>query len=130
MAFLFIVVVGVSILGRTGRNETIPQADPSTYEPMQKPTLFSDAYFLVDRDSGQVILEQNSSERIYPASMTKMMSVLVALEAINNPQQVRIPMDKQMLDRLKEENASRAGFDVDDEPTALDCIWCAVAKRG
>ncbi len=130
MAFLFIVVVGVSILGRTGRNETIPQADPSTYEPMQKPTLFSDAYFLVDRDSGQVILEQNSTERIYPASLTKMMTVLVALDAIADPAQVRIPMDKEVLDRLEEENAAKAGFDVGDEPTALDCMYGSLLPSG
>ncbi len=130
MTFLFVTVVGISIVGRTGRNEPISQPDPSTYEPMKKPALFSDAYYLVDRDSGQVILEQNSSERIYPASMTKMMSVLVALEAISNPQQVRIPMDKQMLDRLEEENASKAGFDTDDEPTALDCMYGALLPSG
>ena len=40
------------------------------------------AAILVDGDHGEVLYEQNGYERIYPASITKIMTSLVVLEAI------------------------------------------------
>jgi D-alanyl-D-alanine carboxypeptidase (penicillin-binding protein 5/6) len=38
--------------------------------------------YLIDLSTGEVLLDQNSTEKTYPSSMTKMMSVLVAFEKI------------------------------------------------
>ena len=39
-------------------------------------------YLVVDADSGQVLLEQDATEVWYPASLTKLMTVYVALDAV------------------------------------------------
>ena len=49
--------------------------DPSLYEG-----LGSDYIYVYDIESGQVLTELNPDERMYPASMTKMLTVIVALE--------------------------------------------------
>lgn len=42
------------------------------------------AAYLIEASSGTVIFEKNSSEQLYPASMTKMMGLLLVFEAIHN----------------------------------------------
>jgi len=40
----------------------------------------SETFVLMDGDTGQVLLEKNMNEKIYPASITKIMTALIALE--------------------------------------------------
>lgn len=44
----------------------------------------SQGCILIDVNSGKTIYEKNSDEKLYPASMTKMMGMLLVLDAINN----------------------------------------------
>ena len=45
-----------------------------------KPQITASAFVLMDGDTGQVLLEKNMHEKMYPASITKIMTVLLALE--------------------------------------------------
>ena len=40
--------------------------------------------YLIEYTTGKIIYEKNSEERLYPASMTKMMSLILVYEALNN----------------------------------------------
>ncbi len=51
--------------------DVVGQADFTTY---------SEAYVVIDAATGQVLLEQNMNKRMYPASITKVLTVAVALE--------------------------------------------------
>lgn len=84
--------------------------------------LYSDYYYMVDMDNGQVILDQGSQDLIYPASMTKMMTLIVALENIENLED-RILLDKTVFDGLYEANASMAGFYLNETVTLKDCLY-------
>lgn len=42
------------------------------------------AAYLMDYDTGQVLFQKNADEKLYPASMTKMMSLLLVYEQINS----------------------------------------------
>ncbi len=46
------------------------------------PALDATAYILVDADSGEVLVEKNSDERLPPASMTKMMTSYIAVHEL------------------------------------------------
>ena len=46
--------------------------------------LYSTSAILIDLDTGEVLAKRNPSQIIYPASLTKMMTVLVALENIED----------------------------------------------
>ena len=46
----------------------------------QGPTVSCEAYIVMDADTGQVIMEKNADEVLYPASITKIMTLALALE--------------------------------------------------
>ena len=52
----------------------------------QAPALNAKAYILIDVNSGKVIAEKNSEERLAPASLTKMMTLYVISNALNQQQ--------------------------------------------
>jgi len=49
--------------------------------------MYSSNAILVNLDENQIVLDKKSEEKIYPASLTKMMTVLVAIEQISNLQE-------------------------------------------
>ncbi|MBR4067255.1 MAG: peptidoglycan-binding protein [Clostridia bacterium] len=53
--------------------------------------LFSDACILMNATSGEVLFEHNSRRQMYPASTTKILTLLVALEMSDLSQTVTIP---------------------------------------
>jgi D-alanyl-D-alanine carboxypeptidase (penicillin-binding protein 5/6) len=54
------------------------------------PILNAKAYILIDVNSGKVITEKNSDEKLPPASLTKMMTLYVISHALKN-QQIHLP---------------------------------------
>ena len=46
----------------------------------QGPAVSCEAYIVMDADSGQVIMEKNAHEVLYPASITKIMTMALAME--------------------------------------------------
>jgi len=50
------------------------------------PVINAKAYILIDVDSGKIIAEKNSEQRLPPASLTKMMTLYVVSSALNNDQ--------------------------------------------
>lgn len=50
------------------------------------PTLNAKAYILIDVNSGKIIAEKNSEEKLPPASLTKMMTLYVLSNALKNEQ--------------------------------------------
>lgn len=71
---------------------SLPQAAPTPNliaKPVIIPTppmLNARAYILIDADSGKIIAEKNSTERLPPASLTKMMTLYVISNALHHEQ--------------------------------------------
>lgn len=116
--------------GCRGESEEDAADDPSTYEAAPVLALNSDNVYLIDRQSGQILLDQNSTARMYPASITKIMTVIVALENIADPAGTTVDIDEEVLAGLEEANATRAGFWYGDQPTLLDCMYGALLPSG
>jgi len=53
---------------------------------LEEPELSCPSVLVLDRDTGEVLLERNADSKVYPASITKIMTVLLAVEAIENGQ--------------------------------------------
>jgi len=60
-----------------------------------RPSVKASALYLVDLKSGRVLLEENATRRLPPASLTKVMTALVAMEAAS-PQQI-VQVDRRAL---------------------------------
>lgn len=78
---LSLTVPCFSAFGETlqGDNET----NPVTIETMKAPELNAEAAILMDATTGEILFEKNSKSKMYPASITKIMTVLLALEKGN-----------------------------------------------
>ena len=91
--------------------------------------LVSPYAILVDADSGEAVAEKEADVSIYPASMTKVMTALLALEA--NPdleQPVTLPED--IFPELRAEGASMAGFRPGETATVRDLLYGALLPSG
>ncbi|MWC26969.1 D-alanyl-D-alanine carboxypeptidase [Paenibacillus sp. MMS18-CY102] len=55
------------------------QAPPA----LKPPDLLAESAILMDRRTGTILYEKNASERMYPASITKIVTAIVALESAN-----------------------------------------------
>ncbi|MTI81423.1 MAG: D-alanyl-D-alanine carboxypeptidase [Firmicutes bacterium] len=49
----------------------------------EEPTIVGEAAILIDAENGQVLYEKNADKHMYPASTTKMLTAIVALERSN-----------------------------------------------
>lgn len=78
---LSLTVPCFSAFGETlqGDNAT----NPVTIETMKAPELNAEAAILMDATTGEILFEKNSKSKMYPASITKIMTVLLALEKGN-----------------------------------------------
>ncbi len=82
----------------------------------------SDYYLLIDVDSKEVLLSKDSNDLIYPASITKAMSLLVGIENIED-YNARVVLDSEIFSGLYEANASMAGYSLNEEVSIEDCLY-------
>ena len=123
--------LAASILVGCGKKpERPPQEDPSSFKRMEELDLLCDYVYLIDPDTGQTLIDRRSEERMYPASLTKVMTSIIAIEEIPDPENVTIEFTQEMLDGLIAASANRAGFLPGDKPTALDHIYGDLLPSG
>lgn len=76
------LITADSRIGEIVRQDAPRFEDGTAYfeEDADFPQIKSDFVYMVDMDTGQVMIDKGSEDQIYPASMTKMMTLLVAIE--------------------------------------------------
>ena len=74
--------------------------------------------YLIETDSGLVLYEKNAEEKLYPASMTKMMGLLLIFEALNQNQ---LSLDDKVT--VSETAASLGGSQVYLEPNETISVY-------
>ena len=119
--------------------ETPAQEDPGekTYTPASVTDatktldleLYSENALLIDLESNTVLVQKNADARIYPASMTKVMTVLVAAEHIENWDET-FTMTQSIIDPLFLADASMAGFVHGEEVSMTELLYGAVLPSG
>ncbi len=91
--------------------------------------LYSNYALVMSRSDHEILYAKNEKERMYPASMTKMMTAIVALDAgIVASDQVEITAE--MISGLYEANASVAGFSVGNVVTVEDLLYGVALPSG
>lgn len=84
---------------------------------------------LIDLESNTVLEDRNGDAKIYPASMTKVMSLIVACENAESLDDT-FTMTADITDPLFQENASVAGFSVGEVITVRDMIYGLILPSG
>ena len=84
---------------------------------------------VIDRDTNEVLAQKNADEKMYPASLTKMMTAIIAIENLTDLNQT-ITITEEMISGLAEADASVAGFQVNDTPTVQDILYGIALPSG
>ena len=91
--------------------------------------LYSEHAILIDLETNTVIAEKDPDAKIYPASMTKVMTLLVAAENLPDLD-ATFTMTQAIIDPIYLAGASMAGF-VDGETVSMrDLLYGAVVPSG
>lgn len=93
----------------------------------EKFTVQAKAALLIDLNTGRVVYEQDADEQIYPASLTKIMTCLIALENGNLSDVVTV--SASALEDL-DEDSSVAGLLVGEELTLESLLYCMMVASG
>jgi D-alanyl-D-alanine carboxypeptidase (penicillin-binding protein 5/6) len=92
-------------------------------------SLKSSAAILANADNGNVLLKKNADIRVYPASLTKIMTALIAIERRSELPE-RIVLDAALFQPLYEADSTMAGFLAGEEVRTVDLIYGALLLSG
>ncbi len=92
-------------------------------------SIYSSYALLVRRSDQAVLLDKGGEDRIYPASMTKIMTALVAIEALPDLDE-KIQLTAEQINPLYLEGASLAGFSAGETVTVRDLLYGVLLPSG
>ena len=90
---------------------------------------YSEYAVLVDLDSNNILAQKYARDRINPASMTKVLTILVAAENVKNLNDT-FTMTLEITDYGYINDCSSAGFEKDEEVSILDLFYGTVLPSG
>lgn len=96
---------------------------------VDKPSIHSSYALFIEKDSGEVLYKKNETKKTAPASLTKMMTILVALDKIENLS-AETSIDSKSYNDMVEKNSSMAGFVPGEKLTYRDLLYGAMLNSG
>lgn len=84
---------------------------------------------LLRREDGRILFQKSGGEKIYPASLTKIMTVLTAIEQLPDLDE-EILLSAELFDPLYAQGASMAGFQPGEQVKARDLLYGAMLPSG
>jgi len=84
---------------------------------------------LIDCDEHKILSAKNSDVKMYPASMTKLMTLIVAIENTEDFQET-FEMTHEILEDLWSQSASMVGFSSGEQCTIMDMLYGAALPSG
>ena len=92
----------------------------------------SKAIYMVNLDTGITVYEKNSTEKMYPASTTKMMTYIVTVENVPDIKNTKVVIEQELLNLLLGTGSSMSGLEnfVGSAVTVYDLLNCLLVKSG
>lgn len=120
-----------------GSEQTVQviETEPAAPTPTPMPQLdllgniHSNEAILIDAETGAVISEKNPDTQAFPASVTKMMTLLIACEQISDYNEV-YPLPREIYDILYYQDLSTAGFECNEPITINDLLYGLQLRSG
>jgi D-alanyl-D-alanine carboxypeptidase (penicillin-binding protein 5/6) len=114
-------------------NRTIPaptaEIEPNPSVSISFDELNSSNAILIRLKDHTILKQKNSTEKIYPASLTKMMTAIVAIENSPNLKE-EIKLTNSTFQGLYEADASMAGFQPGERVRAIDLLYGVMLPSG
>ncbi|MDD8048548.1 MAG: D-alanyl-D-alanine carboxypeptidase [Thomasclavelia sp.] len=117
-----IVVVLLMLVSTIGLNSV-------SAKNLQDLTLTSQFACAIDQDSGKVLYNKDMNTKMYPASITKIVTIMTALDMIKDVD-AKLTITEKDLETVYETGASAANFAVGEEVTYEDLLMGALIPSG
>lgn len=132
--FKFIITPGNQHeFGKEYVDKTTPipssEIEPDSSISISPDKLNSTNAILIRLKDQTTLMQKNSEEKIYPASLTKMMTAIVAIENLTNLQK-EIQLTHYTFNGLYSANASMAGFQPGEKVRAIDLLYGVMLPSG
>lgn len=102
---------------------------PKVYEVTPDLQINSSNAILVNLDDEKILFERDSTAKIYPASMTKIMTAVVVLEHLNDLNE-SILLNEEIYSGIYAVNAMTAGFMPNEEARVIDLLYGLLLPSG
>ncbi|HIT05743.1 MAG TPA: D-alanyl-D-alanine carboxypeptidase [Candidatus Scybalocola faecipullorum] len=114
-----VVLAGMTAFGKYGAVNAVKNSEG----------LYSTHMLLMDLESLDIVIQIKSDEKIYPASLTKIMTAIVCLEAADDLSE-KVSLSQEDFDALNRENASMAGFSPGEQVSVSDMFYGMMLPSG
>ena len=124
----FSIFLVVALLA--GLLSTTAIAAPEESDTFENLTISAKAALLVDGSTGQVLLQQDAHEQLYPASLTKCMTTLLVLQAVDEG---TLSLDQtitasQTAINMLTDDSSSAGIQAGEQLTVEQLLYCVMVQ--
>lgn len=102
---------------------------PESSASVSSTSLHSPHAILIRLNDHTILMQKKSEEEIYPASLTKLMTAIVAIEHLPNLQE-KIILPSSMFQELYKADATMSGFQPDEKVRAIDLLYGAMLPSG
>ena len=92
-------------------------------------SIYSNEAILIDAETGAVLDEKNPDTQAFPASVTKMMTLLIACEQLTDYDEV-YPLPREIYDTLYYQDLSTAGYECNENITINDLLYGLMLRSG
>ncbi len=125
--FVFMIIILIMLTTVFNKNEIISLVD--RLNVFNHDDYNSNYIFVLNRESENIEYKKNDNSKTYPASLTKIMTTIVALENIENISQLA-PVDIETYHNMVENGASLAGFYGREKVTYRDLLYGTILSSG
>ena len=99
-------------------------------EPTQKPTITSSAYVLYNPKNNEVVDSINKNVKMYPASLTKMLTALVAVSLSNDIDKETATVSENAVKSLYGTSSSTSGIKIGEILTIRQLLYLLILPSG
>lgn len=115
MVFIFILLFN-----------TLPVFSETGGGAVQAPAIKSEAAVLMDQKTGKILFEKNSHKKMYPASLTKVLTAILITENLDLDETVTVGKEINRVGK----DSSGAGLSAGQKISGRDLIWALMLPSG
>ncbi len=126
------VVPGAGSTGSTPAGSYFPSGQAASFlrtSMTLTPEVNAEFAVLVDADANLVVADKNGTKKMYPASMTKVMTLLVACEHLSNLDDT-VEITQDIVDYVQKNGASNCGFKAGEKVSIKDLLYGLILPSG
>lgn len=125
LAFSIIIILLTSVITPSDKVQATKTDDTSTASWPSGPGVVAESAIVMEASTGLILYEKNINETQYPASITKIMTALLAIE--NSSMGEIVTFSKEAIFEV-DLDSSRVGIDVGEQLTMQQCLYAILLE--